>query len=51
MYTASKLYLFASLSTLAFATLFLMVAIASWSIERAADNPDIKFELRQSLQR
>lgn len=52
MYTAaSKFYVAVSVSALAFAILFLMVAIASWSIERAAVSPEIRFELRQTLQR
>jgi hypothetical protein len=49
-YTASNFYLVASITTLAFATVFMMVALASWSVEKT-DGPEIRFELRQSLQR
>ena len=49
-YTASKVYLVASITSLAFATVFMMIALASWSVEKT-DGPEIRFELRQSLQR
>ena len=49
-YSASKFYLVASITTLAFATVFMMLALASWSVEKT-DGPEIRFELRQSLQR
>lgn len=49
-YSASKFYLVASITSLAFATMFMMVVLASWSVEKT-DSPEIRFELRQSLQR
>ena len=51
MYKASKRYLAASVSALAFATLLMLLAIAAWSItpEGAADMSEVAAELKKSL--
>jgi hypothetical protein len=51
MYKASKRYLAASVSALTLAIMFMLLAIAAWSIapEVVADTSDVKVELKKSL--
>jgi hypothetical protein len=53
MYKASKRYLAASVSALTLAIMFMLLAIAAWTIapEVAADTSEITVDLRKSLQR
>jgi hypothetical protein len=51
MYKASKRYLAASVSALTLAIMFMLLAIAVWSVapEVAADTSDMRVELKKSL--
>jgi hypothetical protein len=51
MYKASKRYLAASVSALTLAIMFMLLAIAAWSIapEVAADTSEVTVELKKSL--